>query len=431
MSSVDARSVEELVVVPVVLFGPVAAVEVPEKIGIVAQVRKARTLARIAKRSPKAGNARDTAGCRARVRGAHRRLAKHTRAGRFVGARMVEQDSASSAAPHARTFAELRGRRNRFPRDALQPMFGSSMLGSRHAAFAFDRAAAPAAIIAELDTLRTQSETGKGRRSKLTRRAIFATVYLILGAPIVFFVLMVGFAALGAFINEQTNDETLFTILTVLGIGLGILQGIFAFFLTVMFFIQRARATFLDLDPDKLAAAKGLLTILAPDARPGAQARVFVDFRSPGSEQSYASPTGQLYMQRWLHCVVPLADRSTLRLDASVRMKRRERRKPKYTKKKETYQDIVDLRIGIKKGTLPQDAPNRIQSRFAYAFPRMIKCRATPNGVSMRFAAAPAVLISGRGTQTQGIEQRIDARKLLGLVMRSYRSVMFARAAAQ
>lgn len=299
------------------------------------------------------------------------------------------------------------------------------MLGARHANLKFDRSGAPADIVVELEGLRGQNEVARQRRGKLTRRAIIATVYLIIGAPIVFFCFMLGFATLGTLIAD--GDDTLFALISLFGVGLGALQGLIALLLVIVFFVQRGRVSFVDLDEAKLTASTTLLRTLAADIRPGVPARVYVDFTSTVNNPGYASPSGQVYQQRWLHCSLPLADKSVLRVDALVRLKRRSLPKRRYTKKKDKYQDVIDVRVGVRAGTLPPDAAQRIQTRFAYAFPRLLKCRIGPKSAAMRFATAPAVLVSGRGDVTQGAEQRLDGRKLLNLVLRTYRSVSSAR----
>jgi hypothetical protein len=299
------------------------------------------------------------------------------------------------------------------------------MLGARHANLKFDRAGAPADIVTELESLRGQNDVARARRGKLTRRAIFATVYLVIGAPIAFVCLMLAFATLGTMIGD--GDDTVFALISLFGVGLGVLQALVAFILVVVFWLQRSRASFHDIDEAKLGATTALLRTLAADVRPGVPVRVYVDFTSTVNNPAYDSPSGRLHQQRWFHCSMPLADKSVLRVDALVRLKRRSVRKRRYTKHKDKYQDVIDVRVGVRGGTLPPDAAARIQTRFAYAFPRLMKCRIGPKSAAMRFATAPAVLISGRGDITQGAEQRLDARKLLILVLRSYRSVSSSR----
>jgi hypothetical protein len=299
------------------------------------------------------------------------------------------------------------------------------MLGARHANLKFDRSGAPADIVVELEGIRGQNDVARARRGKLTRRAILTTVYLVIGAPIAFVCLMLGFATLGTLIGD--GDDTVFALISLFGIGLGALQALIAFILVVMFWVQRSRVSLLDIDEAKLGAATALLRTLALDVRPGVPVRVYVDFTSTVNHPGYNSPSGQLHQQRWFHCSMPLADKSMLRIDALVRLKRRSVRKRRYTKHKDKYQDVIDVRVGVRGGTLPPDAAARIQTRFAYAFPRLMKCRIAPKSAAMRFATAPAVLISGRGDITQGAEQRLDGRKLLNLVLRTYRSVSSAR----
>jgi hypothetical protein len=299
------------------------------------------------------------------------------------------------------------------------------MLGARHANLKFDRSGAPADIVVELEGLRGQNDVARLRRGKLTRRAILATVYLIIGAPIVFFCLMLGFATVGTLVAD--GDDTAFALISLFGVGLGVVQGLIALLFVILFWVQRGRASFLEIDEAKLTATTALLRTLASDVRPGVPVRVYVDFTSTVNNPGYHSPSGQLHQQRWFHCSLPLADKSVLRVDAMVRLKRRSVRKRRYTKNKDKYQDVIDIRVGVRGGTLPPDAAARIQTRFAYAFPRLMKCRVGPKSAAMRFATAPAILISGRGDITQGAEQRLDGRKLLNLVLRTYRSVSSAR----
>lgn len=299
------------------------------------------------------------------------------------------------------------------------------MLGARHANLKFDRSGTPADIVIELEGLRGQNDVARERRGKLTRRAILATVYLVIGAPIVFVCLMLGFATVGTLAGGE--DETVFALISLFGVGVGALQAFIAFILVVMFWVQRSRISFLDIDESKLTATTALLRTLASDVRPGVPVRVYVDFTSTMNNPVFNSPSGQVHQQRWFHCSLPLADKSVLRVDALVRLKRRSVQKRRYTKRKDKYQDVIDVRVGVRGGTLPPDAAARIQTRFAYAFPRLMKCRIGPKSAAMRFATAPAVLISGRGDITQGAEQRLDGRKLLNLVLRTYRSVSSAR----
>jgi len=305
------------------------------------------------------------------------------------------------------------------------------MLGDTHAAIRFERSAPPALLVRELEALAAETRSALERRKKLLWRGLGGLAYSVLGGVVVFFVLIVAMAWLGSLLDESSPGSEWGGLLALLGAALGVLHALLAFVISVWILVRRSKISDAVLDPEKLACATSLLRTVAPDAEPNAPTRLFIDFSRVDLGRALQLPSGaSAHMQRWLHLSAPLSSKVTLRVDVTTRHKTKERRKRKYTKRKESWQDVVDLRLSFRGGGLPQDAEHRIQPRFAYSFPRLMRCRTTPRAILLRFATAPTLSLRGRQRLDQGLEQRLDARKIRNLVLRAFRATVAAKKSA-
>lgn len=295
------------------------------------------------------------------------------------------------------------------------------MLGTTHGALRFDQTGSVAQLSQAIDALGRRAKDAAERRGKLLRSGLGGLGCGIIGGPL----LAIAAAMVGGVLADQVDPDYV-GIFVLLGIAAGVFVGLIGFVVGIVILMRRARVEALTLEPEKLEVMRRLLAILAHDAEPGAPVRLYVDFAAVDHTQALESPDGAVaYTHRWLHVEAPLAGKTRLTLAALTRLKRKERRKRKYTKKKETFQDVIDLRVAFRgpRG-LAGDATQAIQTRFAYAFPRLLRCRVTERVALMRFATGACVRLRGRQNVDQGLEQRLDAKKLETLLLRGFRAVI-------
>lgn len=303
------------------------------------------------------------------------------------------------------------------------------LLGTVQESFRFERRAPPAAIRAELQALQAENDAAGKRRGQLGWRAFYAFVFMVLGAPALFFAFMIGFGVLGGVLEEQFPGYEFVGILALAGMGLGVLSGFVALVLFIVLLVKRSGVKHLALDSEKLALAQWTLSVLGGDAKAGAPAHVLVDFNAYDRVVGARTRTGaMLHKHPWLVVALVLADGTRLRVMATVKGKKKERVKRKYTKKKEQWIDVIELRLADKREPpLPQNASQQIVTRLGYAFPRVSKHRSGARQVMLRFETAPCQRLTGRGAGLTGVEQRLDAAKLVSAIVRGYRAFIALR----
>jgi hypothetical protein len=300
------------------------------------------------------------------------------------------------------------------------------MLGTVHSTRRFDRVGTPVTLLNEIAQLSRQTEEAARRRKTLLGRGLWLLAWAFLGGGIVFVLLLV---AAGAAATELEEDFG--TVAVVAAIALGTLHFLFALGLAVFCFVRRSSISADRLDPEKLALVRSLLQTFAADVDPSTPLRLFVDFGAAESTRATLGHGSLAWFHRWLHVNATLLDRSVLRIDALLRMKRKTRQKRRYTKQKTVFQDVIDVRVSFRKGTaLAPDAAAKIKSKLAYAFPQLLRCRATERAVFLRHVTAPCLELKGGATLVQGREQRLGPRMLTNVVFRDYRAAAGARQAS-
>jgi hypothetical protein len=293
------------------------------------------------------------------------------------------------------------------------------MLGTKHAARRYDRAGPPAVLGAELAALARQSEQATGRRKTLLTRGILLMLYALIGGPLIFVLLLLA-AGAAASMTEEPIFQVAFVGAAVVVGGLNLL--------VALSFRRRGALALDELEPEKVALATAALQTVSADFDPTMPVHLFVDFCATQNTPYVQHGMGLAYFHRWLHLRAPLADRSSLSIDALVRMKRKTVPKPRYTKQKSVIQDVVDVRVSFKRGTmLAPDAAAQIQTKLVYVFPRMMRIRTSDRAVFLRHVTAPCREVRGRGVMVQGQEQRLVPRTLQNLIFRDYRAAAGAR----
>jgi hypothetical protein len=299
------------------------------------------------------------------------------------------------------------------------------MLGTTHGTLRFDQTGSVQELSAAIDALTQQAQQAAQRRGTLLRRGLGGLGCGIVGGPLIAIVA----AVVGGLLSDQLDPDYV-GIFVLLGIAAGVFLGLIGFVVGIVILMQRAKIQALTLEPEKLDVMRRLLAILAHDVQPGAPLRLYVDFAAVEHTPCVETHSGAAYTHRWLHLEAPLAGKTRLTLAALTRLKKKERRKRKYTKKKETFQDVVDLRVAFRgRRGLSGDAVNSIQTRFAYAFPRLLRCRVTERVALLRFATGNCVRLRGRQNVDQGLEQRLDSKKLEAVLLRGFRAVVASQRA--
>jgi len=110
-----------------------------------------------------------------------------------------------------------------------------------------------------------------------------------------------------------------------------------------------------DLDNRKLHAAIRVIRMLHADTPVGAEAELYVDFRSydKGGHKTgqqgrwYNSVRSKQYRHEWFRLTGALADGTRYRLAATDAVARKEKRKRKYTKIREHYRGLIQLQLQL------------------------------------------------------------------------------------
>lgn len=283
-----------------------------------------------------------------------------------------------------------------------------------------------ASVLAVFGELARQSDVARSRRSRLGWWAAGALALLVFGTPVVF----VATSIIAAVASDYLDDlGTLASVLVVVG-GTA-LTGLASLIAFVWLLVRRTNVATVDLDATKLDVAEGLLRALCADLASGAPVQLFLDPGEVTNAPAVATHGGgRLTRQHWLRLQARLLDGTSLRVDVMTQLKSKSRQKRRYTKTREQLVDRMMIRLSSRRGgLLPPDATARVQRRFAYASPRLVRAHCDGNTAVLQLASYPCSRLRSRaGWSQQGAEYRLDPAKAVGATLRAYRAVAAARA---
>src|SRR5690606_39246201 len=123
---------------------------------------------------------------------------------------------------------------------------------------------------------------------------------------------------------------------------------------------------------------------------------VRVDFggyhKAPPRLDASRGSGGPSYERKWLSLQLPLLDGSAVSVEASTRLKRKERRKRKYTKVKERLVDELGIELRRPRGAPVTVSVDELRQRFSGQHALLLTgCRVTERGASLSFRTPTAL----------------------------------------
>lgn len=194
------------------------------------------------------------------------------------------------------------------------------------------------------------------------------------------------------------------------------------------FWLWRRKLASGDLEDRRLHAARFVLETLAPELKPRPLA-VRVDFggyhKAPPRLDASRGSGGPSYERKWLSLQLPLLDGSAVSVEASTRLKRKERRKRKYTKVKERLVDELDIELRRPRGAPVTVSVDELRQRFSGQHALLLTgCRVTERGASLSFRTPTALRQRLRpGWSGKNLEALLDGRKVLAAIIASHAAV--------
>lgn len=183
-----------------------------------------------------------------------------------------------------------------------------------------------------------------------------------------------------------------------------------------------------DVDDRRLDVVRKVVGALAPDMAKKRSVNADVDFsgyhktRPVADSVSWGSGV-KAFEQTWLRISFSLLDGARLRIECSSKVKRKQKRKRKYTKIKDGIVDEVSIEVMAPKGKGfdPQKA-ERIKQHLASMRPPLIGLKVKPKGAELKFRTARATRLRGRGGwSSHNLTSLLDGDDVLRLVATSYR----------
>jgi hypothetical protein len=191
--------------------------------------------------------------------------------------------------------------------------------------------------------------------------------------------------------------------------------------LTVAVFLWRSYVAEKDVEDRKLDVVSGLLARLGSELDLTRPVKVDVDFhgyQKQAPQTAFGVPA-TLFEHTWLTLTFVLADETRVAVSATQHVKRRSRRKPKYTKIKDRSQERLDVRLVAPKGK--SFRPAQLQGR---AVGRLFARRAVvqPRYAEFQYVTAETMRLRDRGGwSAAGLEHELDGQAVFAAVVASYR----------
>ncbi len=177
-----------------------------------------------------------------------------------------------------------------------------------------------------------------------------------------------------------------------------------------------------DVEDRQLETVSGLLTALGAELRPGRPVQLQADLRS--YEQSNATSVGgaQQYEHWWLHLTFTVMDGTGVALDIVQHVKRKQRRKNKYTVQNDRIIEVITVRLRPPGGQAFSAASQRRWQQQAVGPLTLRRAQVEPRSARFVFATRPNVRTNHR-YRTTNLSHQVNSRTALLAVTGAYRMV--------
>jgi len=191
-----------------------------------------------------------------------------------------------------------------------------------------------------------------------------------------------------------------------------------------------------DLDNRKLDTALKFVEMMGQDVPDNANMAIFVDFGDYQSAGKLLSKEGGMmsvkemsYEHPWFKCTGALYDGNRFEMEVVQCIKRKEKRKRKYTKVKEKIVEKATLSLKLNPRIYPSPETVAQQVTTGQLPQGFIVNRSLGRNRVLKIAAAtpPAVIVNGRYGVSGDYDNLFDGDKLLGLVIDAYSGLQKAR----
>lgn len=270
-------------------------------------------------------------------------------------------------------------------------------------------------IVKELKQLEAQDKIIEGQ----VRRYKIITIVSIVMAFLGFFIVPIMALALATIAGPGALG--IITLLYIIAVLFGGIYG----------GIQWWNYHRLDLEDRRILTALKFARVIGLDLKRGTpldMAVSFEDYRAHGKVTAGNQSSGK-FVDDWFQARGRLADNTSFELSVRQKVSRKERRKRKYTKVKESFQELLFVQLSPKTGLFPHldrfaAALNEAHHNTIVATKKkayQIRNVAVKNGsVLVSADTGHYRKIKGRGTQESGKENLVTADHLLQIMLESY-----------
>jgi hypothetical protein len=232
-------------------------------------------------------------------------------------------------------------------------------------------------------------------------------------------------------IKIYTGSLIISIILTIIGFILipVIIIGIIALIISI---VQLVRYRKQNIEDRKLLTGLKLAQILGIDLKKNSPLDISISFDNyleHGKPLRGNKSLGK-YLVTWLQAHGRLADSTVFDLKVHQKVSRKERRKRKYTKVKEVFNEIVSLNLRPISEDFPKldQYPQALQKQRQQTinmgkkvYPLDIRRAVVRNGtIRLMATARPYMKVTGRGVQENGKENLVDGDTLLLFIIEAY-----------
>lgn len=246
----------------------------------------------------------------------------------------------------------------------------------------------------------------------------------MLGLSIVFAILtLIGAANL----TKNGADDAIFIFPVLFGI---------AFVVSIVIYIIQARK---DLDNRKLEIAIDMVGKIGEDIPPANPCAIMIDFKEyrKGGKQlsksgSWATSQEFQYVHPWFNFSGKLYDGNKFDVDIEMYVKRKEKRKRKYTKVKEAFSEKATLSVRMNPKIYPNPAEvaqNIPTGITPYGF-EIKRALGTDKALKVTLETGTCVIVQGRGSKSGTLDKLINGDRLLGLFIQTYSGIAKSRPAS-
>lgn len=246
--------------------------------------------------------------------------------------------------------------------------------------------------------------------------------------------LIVGIAFIGVVVAGMTGVAPLVALLAVV-IGVGLVVGI-------ILSVKAGRFAREDLDDRRIEVASGLLETVGEDVPPKAAVHIEMSFEpyqqhgqlvDQQTSRNIYPIVESRYKDTWFQAKGRLADGNRFRLEVTQLAKRKEKRKPKYTKANEQLTERIGLMVRVSPETYPgwQGLRQSLQPGMLEGC-QVVQAQVDDQGTVRIAARTPArVVRTGRyGSQTVSEGPLTTAETLAKLFVYVYQQMQNCRGAA-